>query len=330
MTIFTAVTIEINGSDVSGRLQPLMTSVSVERSAGKAADSATIELANPDAKYRVPKDRDQVKIKINGDWVFEGFVNDVNCHLAKSGGRTISVSASSMDHGAKVKEPVLRHKDDATLEDVMKDFGGKAGLDVTVIGSVASIKRAYWLQQNESFSSWAHRVAREVGGTLKIIGNRAFFTARNEGVSSSGRPLTTIIAAVGRNLKSADLQPVVNKPRYKKVKISYFDIGKGERIEEEVDTGIDGVDAALRTLFNAADKDQAKIKAGSLGKESDREKGGGSVTILGDTRAEPEGKCAVSGVMEGADGTYLIDGVTHSVSKSSGFETKLELRKPET
>ncbi|RYB05729.1 hypothetical protein [Lichenibacterium ramalinae] len=36
----------------------------------------------------------------------------------------------------------------------------------------------------------------------------------------------------------------------------------------------------------------------------------------------------VSGIRDGVDGTYLISGVTHSLSRHSGFITHLELERP--
>lgn len=322
-----SVKVMVGGNDVTSRFTPRLLDLSVERSAGKASDSANLKLANPNGSVLMPSDRAPVEIHIAGHWVFSGFVTEVECHVSRSG-RTISIVASSVDQGAKAKEPMLRHKDDASFEDVAKEFGEKAGLNVEVIGSIADTERAYWVQQNESFVSWGQRMAREIGATFKVIGDRAFFAARNEGLSVSGRPLTPIPARWGDNLLSASLRPIVSRPRFKTVKVSYFDIAKGEKVEEEFETGIDDVDAALRQLVTAADKQQAKDRAGALGKESDREKGQGDVEIVGDARAEPEAVCNVTGVAPGADGAYRIDTVSHRVSKGSGFTTSLGLRQP--
>lgn len=324
----TPLKVVVAGQDVTSRFRPLLQSLTVERSAGKAADSASLVLDNSYGRIVTPADRAPITIHIQNEWVFEGFVSEVECNLDKGSGRTMSITASSVDHGGKAKEPTLLHKDNASLSAVAQDFGGKAGLSVKVSGSIASIQRDYWLQQSESFVSWGQRIAREVGGTFKVIGTRAFLTARNEGLSSSGRPLTTIRAAAGSNLLSASIRPIVSRPRFKKVKVSYFDIAKGEKVEEEIDTGID-VDASLRHLIAAATKSQAKERADAHGKESDREKGQGDVNIVGDARAEPEALCIVSGVANGADGAYRIDSVSHKVSRS-GFTTSLTLRQPQS
>lgn len=319
----------VNGTDVTSRFNPLSTEISVERAAGKAADSATISVSNPDGQVVMPSKGDPITIHLAGIWVFDGFVTEVRGSYSKGNGRRLSITASSVNQEGKAKEPSLRHKDDASFSDVAKEFGQKAGINVEVIGDIAQIQRAYWIQQNESFVSWGNRLAREIGATFKVIGDRAFFATRNEGLSVSGQALTPIEATVGVNLISADLSPFVGRPRFKKVMVSYFDEAKGEKVEEEIDTGIGGVEAALRTVISAADKDQAKKKAESLGKESDREKGQGDVTIIGDARVEPEAICTVSGVMPGIDGSYRIDSVSHKVAKNGGFTTSMTLRQPQ-
>lgn len=320
--------VTVAGQDVTSRFRPLLKSLEVERSAGQASDTCNMTLADRDGLVLLPQERAPVTVDLNGQWAFEGFVSDVSASFSKGAGREIKVSASSIDRGGRVKEPALRHKDNATLQDVAAEWGQKVGIDMEVLGSLASVHRDYWIQQNESFLSWGQRVARELGGTLKIIGSRGVLSPRNEGISASGRPLTPIIARWGGNLIDGDLSPIRSKPKYSKVALSYFDRAKGERVEVEVDTGIADVDVKLRQLITVANEAEAKKKGEAHGKESDRQKGGGSITIVGNAVAEPEAICTVSGVRPGIDGAYQIDTVGHSVSKSSGFTTTLGLKQP--
>jgi len=318
----------VAGNDVTSRFSPHLTDLSIQRSAGEAADSADLSLSDQGGRLFLPPARAEVLIELNGMWAFEGFVTEVTCSIEKRGGRKMKISCSSVDDGGKSKEPSLRHKDNATFTDVAAEWGSKAGVNVQVLGSVASVHRDYWIQQNESFISWGQRMAREIGATFKVIGKRAFFAARNEGLSASGRALTPVNASVGSNLISASITPVVSRPKYKGVKLSYFDIAKGEKVEVDVDTSITDVDAVLRSQIAVVNEAQAKQKADSLGRESDRDQGQGSVTIIGNAAAEPEALCTVRGVRQGVDGSYRIHSVTHNISKSDGFTTDLELRQP--
>ena len=177
--------------------------------------------------------------------------------------------------------------------------------------------------------SWGQRIAKEVGASFKILGSDAYLVAINEGISASGKPLTPISATYGVNLISGNISPIISRPKFKEVEISYFDVAKGEKVKVKAPTGISDVDAALRTVISAADEDQAKNKAEAAGKNSDREKGAGSVTILGDVYAEPEALCFLSGIRPGIDGTYRISSVTHNLSKGSGFTTDVDLKQPQ-
>ncbi|WP_395175528.1 phage late control D family protein [Roseibium alexandrii] len=321
--------VRVGGQDVTSRFAPLLLDLTVNRSAGKAADIANIRLANPGGMVIMPSDRAPMEIILGGHWAFEGFVSEVECSVDKSSGRTMMISASSVDQGGEATAPKLQHLDEADLRTVAQKFGSTAGLNVQVLGSIAEIKRDYWLQQNESFIAWGQRIADEVGATFKVLGSRAFFAGRNEGLSASGKTLTPIAATYGVNLISANIRPIVSQPRFKDVKISYFDRLKGERVEESSDTGIDGVATTLRYLLGSATKEQAQRVAEAKGKEADREKGQGTVTIIGDARAEPEAICTTSGVATGADGSYRIDAASLRLSKKSGFTTTVTLRQPQ-
>lgn len=320
--------VEVAGTNITSTIMPMLVGFEYSHAAGKAASSASIELADVHGRIAMPQDRAPIQIGIDGIEVFTGFVTGVSWSMSKDAGRSLKVSASSADHGGKVKEPDLRNKDDASFGDVFKEWGGKAGLDATAIGDIASIERDYWIMQNESFMSWGQRMAREMGGTFRIIGNRAFIAPRNEGLSVSGKPLTAISAAAGVNLISAEIEPITSRPKFKDAEITYFDKDKGERVSVKVPTGIDDVEAAVRTVISAAKKGHAEDRAKSQSKESNRRKGGGSVTILGDPACEPEAVCNVSGCRPGVDGSYRIDGVQGKVSKKSGYTVTLDLKMP--
>lgn len=321
--------VRLNGQDVTSRIDPLLTSIKVTRAAESASDTCDISLADADGMIALPSERAPVVVLVNGAEIFRGFVSDVTASFGKGEGRTLDVSASSIDNGSKVKEPVLRSKDDASFQDVAKQWGQKAGLAVSVAGSITSVTRPYWIMQRESFMSWGQRTAREIGASFKVLGERAFFVAINEGVSSSGKALTPINAVYGENLLSGNISPIISRPKFKDVEVSYFDVKKGKRVNVSVGTGIDDVDAALRTVIMAADEADAKQKAGASGKQSDREKGGGSVVIVGAEHAEPEAICNISGIRPGIDGAYRISSVTHSLRKGEGFRTTLDLKQPQ-
>lgn len=323
----------IDGNDVTSRFAPLVKSITVTKNSKRTAHTAEIKLADPDGSTFLPPDGAKMQIWLGhqdtgADLVFEGTVNDVNSSGARGSGRELKISATSADQKGKAKQPALRHKDKATLKDVATEWGQKAGLNVQVIGSLASVERDYWIQQNESFQAWGQRMAEENGATFQIIGNRAIFSPRNESMSASGKPLTPIFAAFGDNLVSWDISPTIGRPQYEKVQVRYYDREEAKWKDESVD--VRGADAKVKLTeqLPAATKANASGKAGAGSKKSEREKGSGSAEIVGDYAAEPEAPCFISGARPGIDGEYIIDVVTHTLTKSDGFSTKLTIKKP--
>jgi len=323
------LTIIIAGQDVTSRFDPHLLDVKITRASGEAADTCDLKLSDQNGDIVLPGERAPVVAIVNGDLGFTGFVSDVTHSGSKGSGSTLELSCSSIDQGSGVKEPKSKHKDDSSLSDFGSDLAKAAGISLTVAGSISSITRPYWLAMNESFMSWGQRVAKEIGASFKIIGDQAYLVGLNEGISASGKPLTPISAIRGINLISWSISPIISRPKFKEVEVSYFDVKKGERVSQKVPTGNSDVDASLRTVIGAANEDQAKNKAEGASKSSDREKGAGSITIIGDILAEPEAICNVSGVRPGIDGGYRISSVTHSLSKSSGFTTEVSLREPQ-
>lgn len=319
----------IDGRDVTSILDPFLLELKVTRSAGQAADNLDLTLADADGRIALPNKRSTVYVSVSGTAIFDGFVTDVTCDITKSEGRRIKLSASSVDEGSKAKQRSLQHRDNAKFSEVAAEFGKKAGLSVITAGTIGDEYRDYWIQQNESYISWAQRMAREMGATFKAQGKRAIFVARNEGISASGKPLTTISATWGVNLLSASIKVISTKPKFSKVRVSYFDKDKGKRVDVDADVDDTDVDAILRQHLSTATEKHAKSRAEALKKESQRQSGDGTLEIIGNEFAEPEANISVSGIRSGVDGTYRIHSLDHRLSKRAGFVTTVQIRQPQ-
>jgi phage protein D len=182
--------------------------------------------------------------------------------------------------------------------------------------------------QHESFMSWGQRMAQELGASFKIIGRRGVFAPLNEGISASGKMLTPITGASGANLLDWDITPVRGRPQFGHAVERHYDIASAQW--NEVRHAIDnlGVDMDFRAPLGTANAENAAQRAKAAGKGVERAAGDGSATILGDPAAEPEAKFILTGARPGIDGEYTIDSLTHSLDKSSGFTTSLQLVRP--
>jgi len=325
--------INVGGADVSSNLLPRLINLQATIKAGGVSDTASFELDDSDGAILLPRDGVSVEITLGDDQqgvapIFIGVVDEVKSAGSRSSGRTLTISAKGVDTKGKPKEPQQKHWDNQSLSSVFSDAAQRAGLTARVDPSLGSIQRPYWAMQGESFLHWGERIAREVGGTFKVVGNIAVLAKRNGGMSPSGGSLAVVSAAYGVNLISWDLAPFLGRPRYRKTKVRWYDQKKAEWVIEEVEVADPDAQAEFTGRYSAADSGEAKNNAESRKADSERGKGGGSVTINGNNSAEPEGTCLVSGVRPGIDGIYRIDTVNHDFSRGTGWTTRLDLKQP--
>ena len=329
-----AFSVVVGGQNITTRLSPYLLSLRVTDKAGTTSDSCDISLDDKDGQIAMPKVGAEMKVKLG--WkdtgtveVFVGKVDDVRATGARGGGRTMRITAKGLDTNSKAKEKQNKHIDKADLKKAMTDAGKGAGItDIKVDDELAKITRDYWALDGESFISFGQRVAREVGGTFRIRGNKAVIAKKGSGKSPSGKDLPTITGAYGDNLHTYDIAPVMGRPRQKKVKARYYDRKEAKWKETEAEVEDEGAAATETKRHTVADEDEGKSRNRSDKADAETDKGGGSAEIEGDVRAMPEGKFVLTGARPGIDGTYRIEGVTHRYSKSSGFTTSLDLKLP--
>lgn len=322
----------VDGVNVTDRISPLLISLSVSDRAGVTSDSATIELDDTNGRAILPSDRAAVSIKLgwDGDGVAEIFRGTIDGSPRADGsrsGRTISITAKSMDVRGKAKQGQRRHFDDETIEKALQETGREAGITVTVHPDLASILREYIGLDDESFAEFGERIAGEVGGTFKIVGDRATLTKRNGGVNAAGVALATVQAIWGENLHDYSITPIAGRRLEKSVRTRWYDPKAAEYKTTDAETGTEGATTTYYDIFDAADESSSQHRASALAAELDRESGKGTVTIEGNIGAQPEGSCVVARCRPGIDGTYRIEGVTHDYSRS-GWITRLELGQP--
>ena len=322
--------IHVGGLNVTANFDPLLISLRVSDNAGQASATAAIELDDTGGQVVMPKHGAALEIFLGWQTegvtlVFSGKVDDVRARGSRGAGRTLSIGAKEADVLGPSKSTQAKHFDDKTVKEILTEAGKSAGVtDVRVDEALASVKIPYVEMRDESFSAFGRRLAAELGATFKLVGTRATMTARN----GAGMTFPSVVAAWGRNLHDYDIAPFLGRPRFKKTRARYYDRKQGKVVETEVETDLKGVEADTTEKFFAADEAEAKRKVKSHKAESERGSGEGYVTLEGEVGAQPEGECQVIGARPGIDGSYRIDGVEHSYSRSSGFVTRLDLKRP--
>jgi len=321
----------VAGQNITSRVSPLLQSLTVKDAIGSTSDTCTIVLNDTDGEIALPDKGDPIFIMLGGKdgmaEVFRGTVDEVRCDGSKRAGRTMHISGKGIDTTGKVKEPKQKHKDKTTFGAVAKEWGGEAGLQVQVHGSLASIQRDYWSMRGESFMHWGRRMADELGAVFKVSGDRAVFVPANEDQTASGQGVGSVSAVWGENCIKYDVIPVVGRPEFKKSTVRYFDKESGSWKTEEVEVEGSKAKPGQSVRYSSANKGNSKDRAKSESKKSKRRNAGGSITILGDPSAKAGGKVTLVGARPGIDGEYTMKMVTHSLSKSGGYTTDISLER---
>ncbi len=319
--------VTVAGTNITSTLLPVLISLSVSDKVGTHSDTASIEVDDADGRIVMPQIGAPVVVALG--WqdegvrvVFTGTVDEVKSSASRGSGRTLSITAKGMDTTKKPKEAQQRHFDNKSIKDILTEAGKSAGVtQIEVDPSLSSLTRKYFEMRDESFIHAGERLAREIGGNFRVVGNKAIMSKRG------GSYTAAVVAAWGKNLHSWDISPALGRTQFNKLRARWYDPQKAEWKDKEEQSDL-SVDARHDHRYSKADENEAGQQTASDKATSERDAGEGSVTIEGNTEAIPDGLCIVSGARSGVDGPYRIESVTHTYSRGGGFVTQLSLKQP--
>lgn len=321
----------VNGLDVSARMNRYIESIEATGNSGGKADSARLVFDDTDGRVMLPPKGAPVEIQIEGRQVFKGYTDAPECIISRGGGQTLEVACSGFDKTGKAKQAINLHKDDCTLKEFLEEAAQKAGIKgIKVDDELGKIKRPYWSARGRNFLHLGQALAEEFGATFKLRADQAVFAKRGEGTVPGGGSTPTITATRGLNLIEARIRPFEGRPRYAKARVRRYDRKKAKHITEDIEIGNAPGGGDVVDILGEGRPDEGSAKDAAKGRktESEREGGSGSITILIEVDAEPEGTCILSGFRPGADGSYRIETRTHRVTRD-GAETSLTVKQPQ-
>ncbi|QVQ35470.1 late control protein (plasmid) [Pseudochrobactrum algeriensis] len=330
----TTCIVMVDGQDISSALLPRLINLSITDKAGVSSDTIRIELDDGVGAILLPSEGAILSVSLGSNdtgaaVVFRGVVDEVRSSGSRSAGRVLSISGKGFDAQGKAKQQQQKHWDGTNLGDVFSEAAKLGGIEnVRVDEELKSIIRPYWAMQGESFIHFGERVAREIGATFKISNDVAILAKRNGGRSAGGQQLAVVQAVYGENLISWDIAPVTGRPRYSKARTRWYDKKTGTWKTEEVEIEDEKANAEFTSRYPAGDADEAKRNSESRKADSERGKGEGSITIDGNSEAQPEGTVVLTGARPGIDGTYRTETVQHDFSRNTGWITRIDLKQP--
>ncbi|MEJ8474439.1 phage late control D family protein [Roseibium algae] len=318
----------IGDQDMSAKMRPFLTDLSVTDKDGQASDTCSLTFDDEAGQIRLPTAGTSVVVRLDGVQVFKGVSDVPKSSGSRGGGRLLKVAAKGFDARGKVKEPQHFHQDDGTVGSFLEKLAKRAGFNMKVAPELANIARDYLVADGESFLHSGERLARELGGTFKLRGLDAVLAKRGMDL---GLPMVVgNVGPDGANVISWDIAPTSTRSRFTKIKVRYFDRQASEfkEVDAEVESEDSQPEAVNVVRSVAADKSQAEDVATARREEVSREGGGGTVELDLAPEAQAEGLFQLTGARPGIDGIYRIVSVTHRASRSGGATTRLELKQP--
>ena len=330
--------LEIADEVVTDTFTPLLLRITIHLTAGHTADSAQIELNDTGGFLLLPNIGDPVRISLGwidptddeGVVVFEGTVDDVDSLESRGAGETLSISCKSADvTKGKLKHRRHVHLDKTTLGKAYQKWGQDAGVKVTVHPDLASIERDYMGIHGESFMAWGARTAAEYGATFKVMGKNAALVPRGGGTAADGSAVSGVTVSKGDNLISAQIKPLLGRPQHAKFHAKWWDkdeaTWKAETEAPDYDT-----DATAEHTARHSEPDQAKAKHRAKAHKTDsaRERGTGTIEMIGNAAVEPDGPLQLVGARDGVAGSYVVDSVDHTFARGGGWGTTATVKQP--
>lgn len=316
------------GQDLTAAWALVLIDISINDKAGEASDTCDLTLDDSDGKLRLPSKRAPISVFLQGAKVFSGFVEKTESTGSRSGGRLLKVKAKGFDTGGKAKQPQHFHLDDVDLGSYMGKLADQAGLTIKVDPAFAAIRQDYWAADGESLIAIGERLARKLGGTFKIRGDRAILAKRGTGLAPDGAALPQVVAEFGVNMEGWSITPKDPRGQFAGGQARWFDRSSASYKVTDLDFGNGDVEATNVIRSVAADADEADNLLDARKRDGERDAGSGSVNLDLTVGAVVEGNCLVKGTRPGIDGTYVIDGVKHGASRSGGSKTTLDLKQP--
>ncbi|WEK04577.1 MAG: late control D family protein [Candidatus Devosia phytovorans] len=318
----------LGGQDLTAAWQKVLIDISINDKAGEASDTCDLTIDDSLGQARLPSERMPLLVMLQGAKAFSGFVEKPLSTGSRSAGRLLKIKAKGFDSGGKAKEPQSFHVDDADLGTYLERLAGNAGLSITVDPAFASLGKGYWAADGESLIAAGERIARKLGGTFKIRGDKAIIAKRGTGQAPNGSAMPQVTAEWGKNLESWSITPRDPRAQFTAGQARWFDRASAAYKTTDLDFENAEVEALNVIRSISVDEGEARAMLDARKRDGERDAGSGTVDLDLTVGAVVEGICLVKGTRPGVDGRYVIEGVKHGASRGGGSKTTLDLKQP--
>jgi phage protein D len=311
----------VGGNPVSDGFYKQLKSATVTDNPGQEADTVELVFADPNNIIQAPAKGSLLTVRfgfaLGALSIMGQFKVDKTSSSFGEGGDEFTVSGTSADLRAELKEQGSEHHDDMTIEQIVEHYAKQHNYDAKVSPELASLKMPFIARVAQSPMDFLTRLADRNRGQFSIKGNKMLFLKR--GILPTIN-ITKSMCASG----SFEIEP---RSKFGKVEASYFDRPTGKTVPVSVETGIDGAARRLRNVYSS--KEEAEAAAASESDRLGRATGSGHLELPGMPEMMADTPLNLSGFRPEENGAWRAGTVTHQFDEG-GYFTGVDLEAPET
>ncbi|TXN27401.1 hypothetical protein [Methylobacterium sp. WL19] len=310
--------------NITARFQDRAVSITVTLASGRGEqDACDIILDDREWKIATPRKGDRLQVYLGYEGIGTTFmgnfeVNSINFSFVPKAITVRCTAASSLND---LKSTVIAAHDDKTVEQILAEAGQKIGFKADVHSSIADNKVPF-LNQSMSFGALIGRLEQHYDAVAKINDGNVSLTPRAGGFSVSGFSLPTYVLGPEA---FADLNVMVDAAsEYAQTSASYMDktTKKIVWLDEKSKLSDLSTDAKFKIGQQFNSEGEARKAAESTQAQLDRATGKISGRFSeGDPWCRDGQRIVVTNTRDGIDGSYLLDVVVHSYTKSGALTT---------
>ena len=316
--------ITVNDIDISNTISSRLINLNIKDNRGLIADSIDITLDDSDGLLEIPSVGAEIKVWLG--WSDTGLVYK-GSYLVTGGNHSgapdiLSISAESKDLAQAFKQKRERSFHNKTIQQIFEQIALDYDLEVKIHSDFVD-RMVQHIDQNESDANIMTRIADE-NDALASVKNGALVLlpiGQSETVSGIELPKVELIRQDG---DQHSFNYGLSQNKVECVKAYYYDKNKGEK--QSVIIGLNN-DNPKEIRFVHRDKDTAELAAKAEFKRCKRSEMSLSYTLaFGRPDLIPEQEITFIGVKDQIDEiVWLGKTITHDLSDSSGYTTKIEL-----
>ena len=308
------------GRDVGKDFAPILKQVEFKEYLEAKAAEITLDFENKAGNFFndwYPATDDTINVKMGlegGDLIDCGlfYVDDIKLTGSRTGD-TCTIKAMSAKGSSIHSDEQRVNREGESIQTIVNQIAGELGYTAKgdLAGTWTGVQQATGLQ-------FLQQLAAETGRIMKVEGTELVFFLLSK--VKSGSVVATISKA---DVKDYDITDQASG-RVGKVTVKSWDPNTKQMIEASHETGVAG--GGSQTIYtNAADTSAASSRAEAAAIDGNKKGVTFELTVPGDVRLRVGVRLTTKGWGR-FDRTWYIAEATHTVSKSSGYLTKLTLQ----